>query len=99
MNKQDQPIQTADPPAHEVLIGHQAVWVNGGRGECLGRFGIWGIDVHRRVDEQHLGQCLDCTHSQTTPDDWGRFQKSMLMHHGVDLFHIRMPSFVKEPAT
>lgn len=81
---------------HQVEVGHRAVWVNAGdNGECLGRFGLYGIDVHRRISEQHLGQCLDCTHGRTTSSDWTRFQQSMLEHHGVDLSAVTMPSFVR----
>lgn len=77
-----------------VQIGHQAVWVNASTGECLGRFGRMGIDVHRRVEDQGLGQCLDCTHSRTTREDWCRFQQSMMRFHGVDLSDLPTPEFV-----
>jgi hypothetical protein len=84
------------PTKAEVQIGAQAVWVNAPTGECIGRFGVYGIDVHRPIAEQHLGQCLDCTHERVTPKDWTRFQNSMLTYHGVDLSAVEMPSFVKE---
>jgi hypothetical protein len=87
-----------DQTTVEILIGTRAVWVNGNTGECLGRFGMWGIDVHRPISDQHLGECLDCTHARTKPEDWRRFQRSMLAHHGVDLSHIETPDFVKEAA-
>jgi hypothetical protein len=80
-----------------IQIGHRAIWVHAGdTGECLGRFGVYGIDVHRRIGDQCSGQCLDCTHNRTTADDWNRFQRSMLAYHGVDLSHIPMPSFVQD---
>jgi hypothetical protein len=81
----------------QVDIGHRAIWVNS-ETECIGRFGMFGIDVHRRLADQHLGlgECLDCTHTRTTPDDWRKFQNSMLAHHGVDLSHIAVPSFVDQ---
>lgn len=81
---------------YQIDIGHRAVWVNGPAGECIGRFGIMGIDVHRRIEDQHLGECLDCTHDRVTPADWHRFQKSMLTHHSVDLSAVPMPVFIRE---
>lgn len=86
-----------NPTTHAVEIGARAVWVNAGdTGECLGRFGVYGIDVHRRISNQHLGECLDCTHARTTAADWQRFQRSMLAHHEVDLSGVPTPGFVKE---
>jgi hypothetical protein len=82
-------------PIAEIQIGPRAIWVNADTGECIGRFGVWGIDVHRRMADQHLGECLNCTHARTTSDDWIEFQRSMLVHHGVDLSRIETPSFVK----
>ena len=80
-----------------VQIGARAVWVHAGdTGECLGRFGMYGIDVHRRIEDQSLGQCLDCSHSRVTADDWHRFKRSMLFHHGFDMSGVPMPDFVKE---
>lgn len=80
----------------EVQIGHRAVWVNAGTGECIGRFGVYGIDVHHGLaDQAERGECLDCTHARTGPADWLRFQRSMLEHHGVDLSKVPMPKFVE----
>lgn len=78
----------------EILVGDRAVWINDSFG-CLGRFGVMGIDVHRKLDDQHLGQCLDCTHAKVNPQDWTRFQSSMMTHHGVDLSHVEMPDFAR----
>lgn len=87
----------SDTTRGTVEIGRRAVWVHANdTGECLGRFGVYGIDVHRRISEQNLGQCLDCTHGPTTAADWHRFQNSMLEHHGVDIFAVDAPAFVKE---
>lgn len=82
----------------QIDIGHRAIWVNAETGECIGRFGVYGIDVHRRMVDQHLGECLDCTHGRVTPAEWTRFQESMLAHHGVDLSDVDMPSFVHQEA-
>ena len=80
----------------EILVGHHAVWVNGPNGDCLGRFGRMGVDVHRSAAEQMagLGECLDCTHAPVTAKDWHRFVRSMLLHYSVDLSHLAVPSFV-----
>lgn len=80
----------------EIQIGTRAIWVNADTGECIGRFGVYGIDVHRPVADQHLGECLECTHGRTTREDWHRFQRSMLAHHGVDMSGVPMPDFVRE---
>jgi hypothetical protein len=77
----------------EIIIGSRAIWVNAPTGECIGRFGVWGIDVHRRMQDQHLGECLDCTHARVTTKDWARFQASMLEHHAVDLSGVPVPNF------
>jgi hypothetical protein len=61
------------------------VWVNGYKG-LLGRFGRAGIDVHQPLkDQQQKGECLYCTHEQTTPDDWPTFVAKMREHHGVEV--------------
>lgn len=79
----------------EIQIGHRAIWVNAPTGECIGRFGIMGIDVHRPMNEQHLGQCLDCIHARVTRSDWDRFVTSMLRYHGADLSHVKAPEFAQ----
>jgi hypothetical protein len=77
-----------------IQIGTRAIWVNASTGECLGRFGLMGIDVHRRIEDQGQGECLNCTHGKTTRADWARFQRSMLKFHGVDLSHVPAPRWV-----
>ena len=79
---------------YEILIGTCAIWVNADTGECIGRFGRFGIDIHRRVEDQHLGQCLYCTHARVTAYDWVQFKVGMRMFHGVDLSRVDMPRFV-----
>lgn len=79
----------------QIQIGHRAVWVNAATGECIGRFGIFGVDVHRTASEQHLGKCLDCTHGRVTASDWQRFVTSMLHYHGVDIAGMAVPEFAK----
>ena len=71
---------------YEVQVGLNAVWVNVETGECLGRFGKMGIDVHQTVAKQMEGypQCLFCTHSATTKKDWEDFVSAMARHHAID---------------
>lgn len=59
------------------------VWVNG-EFSLLGRFGKFGIDVHRPLEKQGCdGECLYCTHESVTGKDWETFKQKMLEHHGV----------------
>lgn len=61
------------------------VWVNGPEG-LLGRFGRYGIDIHRPLEEQTTGgECLFCTHSRVTPRDWDLFCQKMLEHFDIDV--------------
>lgn len=50
----------------EVKSDGRTVWVNATSGECLARFGRFGIDVHRTLEAQMAGegQCLLCTHAR-----------------------------------
>ena len=82
----------------EIMVGARAVWVNADTGECIGRFGLYGVDVHRRVADQHLGECLACPHGRVTADDWRLFQTAMLDHYEIDLSHLAMPDFVGKSA-
>lgn len=59
------------------------VWVNGDLGECIGRFGRNGIDIHTTMAMQMDTQCLFCTHTPVTRADWELFQEKMLELHGV----------------
>lgn len=59
------------------------VWVNGAT-SLLGRFGQRGIDIHRPIEEQEsLGECLHCTHGNTTKEDWYIFRDKMFELHGI----------------
>lgn len=55
------------------------IWVNKGGG-AIGRFSRFGIDVHHDTETQiALGkQCMDCTHSRPTQEEWLRFKSSMV---------------------
>jgi hypothetical protein len=73
------------------------VWVNGAYG-LLGRFGRFGVDVHRPMSEQgNKGECLHCTHTYlgTTLEDWRVFVQKMEEHHGVVVGEQYMPKRFK----
>ena len=54
------------------------VWIHSG-GETIARFGQYGIDIHNTISNQLLGQsqCLSCTHTKTTIQDWREFVKQV----------------------
>lgn len=84
---------------HEVCSNTQTVWVNSGEtGCCLGRFSKMGIDVHHDVDAQMRDgkQCLDCTHTQPTVEDWYRFVHTMLHVYGVLVDEEHRPEWIVE---
>lgn len=68
---------------YEITADGTTVWVNTTEGVCIGRFGRRGIDVHRAPGDQTLGECLFCTHVETTLEDWKKFVWAMQRHHGV----------------
>lgn len=72
-------------------------WVNTAVG-CIGRFGRWGIDIHRHPIGQALGgECLLCTHELTTLVDWRRFVEGMKSFHGVHVDDSFMPTRFRKP--
>lgn len=81
----------------EILSDGRTVWVNMA-GCSIGRFGPYGIDVHRTIQAQMEGQpeCLACTHGPTTLADWRRFQTSMMDHYGVIIPDNHMPATVRQ---
>jgi len=72
------------------------VWVNNSY-SCIGRFGRYGIDIHRDISEQmEKGECLFCTHQATTKEDWVTFVAKMKELHGVDVSSKYTPDRFKE---
>jgi hypothetical protein len=71
----------------EITSDGRTVWVCGSNGDCLGRFGFYGIDIHTSTEEQTAGksQCLECTHGKVTPQDWARFKEAMIEHYGIEV--------------
>lgn len=84
---------------HEVCSNTQTVWVNSGvTGCCLGRFSKMGIDIHHDVDiQQETGrQCLDCTHTKPTVNDWYHFIREMLAVYDVHVDEEHRPEWINE---
>ena len=68
---------------YDISTDGRTVWVNGAMG-LLGRFGVFGIDIHRPALEQlEYGECLYCTQQWTTAEDWKTFQQKMEEHFGI----------------
>jgi len=68
---------------HEIITDGVTVWVNT-EANCIARFGVMGIDIHRDLREQeNAGECLYCTHGPTTAPDWNLFVAKMLELHKI----------------
>lgn len=70
----------------QVAADRSTVWVHASDGSTVGRFSLrFGIDVHTTTTQQLLGasQCLHCTHSAPTHDDWLLFCDLMHQHHRI----------------
>lgn len=70
----------------QVAADRSTVWVHAHDGSTVGRFSLrFGIDVHTTITQQLQGasQCLHCTHSAPTHDDWLLFCDLMRKHHGI----------------
>lgn len=86
----------------DIDTSHKAVWVNDSQGGCVGRFGMYGVDIHRTTEEQVEGspQCLACIHTElgkrTTEEHWQRFRDLMLQLHGVSVPDGARPGFLRE---
>lgn len=54
------------------------LWIHCSSGETVGRFSSkFGMDIHNTIAEQAKGssQCLHCTHTKPTPEDFDLFCK------------------------
>lgn len=47
----------------------------------------FGMDVHSSASDQLQGaaECLHCTHTKPTRDDWLEFCNMIQQHHGVEV--------------
>lgn len=66
----------------QIETDGRTVWVNGVNG-AIGRFGVFGIDVHNATNDG----CLACSVRRlaTTLADWQLFKTEMLAQHGIDV--------------
>lgn len=77
---------------HQVTSDGRTVWVNDPDGAATARFSTFGIDIHRPIAEQkEKGECLFCTHAQTTEDDWNLFVEKMRELFNVTIGRLHMP--------
>ncbi len=75
----------------EVVSDGVTVWLNIASG-CIARFGQKGIDIHRPLEQQCIeGECLFCTHENTTAEDWPTFVAKCKEHFGIDVPEEHMP--------
>lgn len=75
---------------HIVESDGVTVWVDTAVA-CVGRFGVHGIDIHREIGDQSLGECLFCTHQETTVTDWLTFKVKMLELYGIAVLEKHRP--------
>lgn len=75
--------------SHMILLttDGRTVWVNDRNGHCIGRFSIFGIDIHNtfEVQNQTGKECLYCTHKRTDINDWELFKTKMYELHGIEV--------------
>jgi hypothetical protein len=71
-------ITGSEPSSYEIRTDGRTIWIDT-EGGTIGRFGRFGIDIHRTVDEQidGAGACLFCTHAKPTQTDWETFKAKM----------------------
>ncbi len=71
------------------------VWVN--TDACIGRFGRAGIDIHMIPGKEGpaASECLFCTHTWSTKEDWETFKVKMQELHGVNVPDKYMPERFK----
>lgn len=79
-----------DPNAEiEVNPTRTTVWVNSSLdGSCIGRFSKkFGMDVHKTGTQQMNGEgeCIHCTHTPGTKEDWHEFCRLMAHHYDVGI--------------
>jgi hypothetical protein len=80
----------------QILSNGRTVWANSGEtGACLGRFSRFGIDIHHDIAEQdEKGQCLHCTHTEPTLEDWDVFKEKMKEHFDVVVTNEHRPNWL-----
>lgn len=80
----------------EIHTDGITVWVN--TAICIGRFGRFGIDVHKGFEQQLQSgsECLHCTNEETTKADWEIFKAKMLEFHKVKVSDRYMPKRLRQ---
>lgn len=74
----------------EVSPDGKTVWVHALDGSTVGRFSkVFGMDIHTSITEQMSGapQCLHCTHSRPTKQDWLEFCHLLNQHYSIKIAH------------
>lgn len=74
------------PEQIDVSADGSTVWVHAMDGSTVGRFSlVFGMDVHTTITEMTQGasQCLHCTHTKPTQQDWLLFCSLMQQHYGI----------------
>lgn len=79
-----------DNPLYELQLAENrnSVWIHSlVDGSTVGRFGMFGIDLHTTLTEQREGasECRLCTHGRTTPSDWALFREKAMEWWGVEV--------------
>ena len=72
----------------QVSADGATVWIHGLDGSTLGRFSkFFGMDVHTSASDQLQGaaECLHCTHTKPSRDDWLLFCNLIQQHYGVQV--------------
>lgn len=72
----------------QVSANGETVWVHASDGSTVGRYSTrFGMDVHNTVTAQMAGasQCLNCTHTAPTVQDWKEFCRLMLAHFAIPI--------------
>jgi hypothetical protein len=70
----------------QISADGRTLWVHTSDGSTIGRFSKrFGMDVHTAASEQlaGAGQCLACTHTPPSSEDWKTFISLMSRHYGV----------------
>lgn len=72
----------------QVSEDGNTIWVHALDGSTVGRFSTrFGMDVHTTITQQLEGasQCLHCTHTAASQDDWAQFCHLMQVHYGISV--------------
>lgn len=71
----------------ECSTDHETVWVHCSDGSTVGRFSVFGIDIHNSVTAMLNGahECLLCTHNTPSIEDWEIFRSKALELWDIDI--------------